>query len=62
MTPLTKLKPYSKAIAGLLAALAAAAVAGLIPAPYDKWSPVIIALATGAGVWVAPKNTSKAPA
>jgi hypothetical protein len=41
---------------GLLGALATAAAAGLVPAPYDRWAPVVIALATALGVYAVPNT------
>lgn len=36
------------AVLGILAQVAAL---GLLPAPYDKWAPVIVAIATALGVY-----------
>jgi hypothetical protein len=36
------------AVLGILAQVAAL---GLLPAPYDKWAPIIVAIATALGVY-----------
>jgi hypothetical protein len=48
-----------KAGIALLGGAATVASAGLLPTPWDRYAPIIIAIATYAGVYTVPNTTKK---